>query len=354
MDKSHQNPLLTFAVAAFNQERFIREAVEAAFAQTYSPLEIILSDDCSEDRTFAIMSELAAAYRGPHQVVLNRNPIRKSIGGHMNKIVELSHGELVVGAAGDDVSLPGRAQVVYEAWERSGRRATSIHSDYIQIDETGRTIEQTFKSECQDEGEQEVEPLAFIRTGKPDVFGCTHSFSRRLFRVFGNLPEDVIHEDAVLAFRSLLAGRLFYANKPLVKYRLHGGNVFCRSEKGGANLTDLEQREDRFRRDFRTRERMYEVFQLDLEKARRQGLIGTADFEKTIQEADRRRRRLSLMGEFLESGLYRKCRILSALRREGLDRTEAKFLVRRLVPRTLLLRLRLVRNCVARAWSRSS
>ena len=55
-------PLLTFALAALNQERFIREAVEAAFAQTYSPLEIILSDDCSDDRTFDIIREMAAAY----------------------------------------------------------------------------------------------------------------------------------------------------------------------------------------------------------------------------------------------------------------------------------------------------
>ncbi len=35
-------------------------------------LQIILSDDCSEDRSFAIMREMAAAYRGPHTVELNR------------------------------------------------------------------------------------------------------------------------------------------------------------------------------------------------------------------------------------------------------------------------------------------
>src|SRR6185369_3255547 len=96
----HQDkPLLTFAIAALNQERFIREAVEAAFAQTYSPLEIVLSDDHSEDRTFEIMKEMAAAYRGPHPVILNQNSSRRSLGDHINRIVEISHGELIVGAA---------------------------------------------------------------------------------------------------------------------------------------------------------------------------------------------------------------------------------------------------------------
>lgn len=42
-----QAPLVTFALFAYNQEKFIREAVEGAFAQTYESLEIILSDDCS-------------------------------------------------------------------------------------------------------------------------------------------------------------------------------------------------------------------------------------------------------------------------------------------------------------------
>src|SRR3954469_13971939 len=113
MDK----PLLTFTIAAFNQEAFIREAVEGAFCQTYSPLEIVLSDDCSRDRTFEIMQEMAAGYRGLHRLILNRNPSQLSIGGHVNRVVELSKGELIIGAAGDDVSLPDRTQTAFETWE---------------------------------------------------------------------------------------------------------------------------------------------------------------------------------------------------------------------------------------------
>src|SRR5882762_2416555 len=145
MTKSFQKPLLTFAVAAFNQERFVREAVEAAFAQTYSPLEIVLSDDCSKDRTFEIMREMAAAYRGPHKIVLNQNPVRKSIGGHVNRIVEISHGDLILAAAGDDVSLPDRTALVYHAWEEAERLPISIHSDVIQIDEHGKRIERRYE-----------------------------------------------------------------------------------------------------------------------------------------------------------------------------------------------------------------
>jgi len=133
MKFDNDKPLITFTICAYNQEQFIREAVEGAFAQTYSPLEIILSDDCSKDRTFEIMREMTASYRGPHRLILNRNSTNLGLAGHCNRLAELAHGELLVGAAGDDISFPNRVEIVYQAWEHSGRRAHGnskrIHQD---------------------------------------------------------------------------------------------------------------------------------------------------------------------------------------------------------------------------------
>lgn len=37
-----ERPLVTFALFAYNQEKYIRRAVVGAFSQTYEPLEIIM------------------------------------------------------------------------------------------------------------------------------------------------------------------------------------------------------------------------------------------------------------------------------------------------------------------------
>jgi glycosyltransferase involved in cell wall biosynthesis len=349
-------PLLTFALAALNQERFIREAVEAAFAQTYSPLEIILSDDCSEDRTFELMCEMAKAYRGPHRIVLNRNPARRCIGGHINRIMEVSQGELILAAAGDDVSLPQRAQVTYEAWESSGRKATSIHSKIFQIDENGNSIDEVFKTECADGArlvEQKVQPMQYVQTLQPLIFGCAHAFSRRLYNVFGNLPDEVIHEDNALGFRSVLAGQLLLINEPLVKYRIHGNNVYIGTQKHRADLKSFERLEDRVRRGYRYREIMYRTFQLDLKTARERALVSRTECDAMTREAARLQERVSLIGKFLESGFVTKCKILSTLWRGGLNRQERYDLLKRLPPRGLLLRLRLARAYAGAAFSRS-
>jgi glycosyltransferase involved in cell wall biosynthesis len=355
---TNDKPLITFAVSAFNQERFVREAVAAAFAQTYSPLEIILSDDCSKDRTYEIMREMAAGYQGPHRIILNRNAVQKSIGGHLNRLIEISHGELIVGAAGDDISLPQRTQLTYQAWEKSGRRATSIHSNYVQIDESSAPIQQIIKANCEAPAsaplEQEVAALDYVRTLEPIVFGCAHGFSRELFRTFGPLADEVIHEDNALAFRSILGGRLVYINEALVKYRVHGNNAYVRSRNFTADLRILERQERRILNDFKNRETMYRGFLADLEVARELSLVGESDFEKVRDEAARRLTQVALKKRFFESGLLAKFRILRRLRREGLTEAESRMLTRRLVPQSVLLRLRLARGFVALSLGKSA
>jgi glycosyltransferase involved in cell wall biosynthesis len=355
---SADKPLLTLGIAGFNQEGFIREAVEGAFAQTYSPLEIVLSDDCSEDRTFEIMCEMAKAYRGPHRIVLNRNPNRRCIGGHINRILEVSQGELILAAAGDDISLPSRAQATYEAWETTGRKATSIHSRILQIDENGNMMPEVFKEEMPDGNqrliEQKAQPMHYLQTLQPLIYGCAHAFSRRLFDVFGKLPDEVIHEDNAIGFRSVLAGELLFINEPLVKYRIHGNNVYIRTQKHRVDLNTLQKQEDRVRRAYTYRQIMYRTFQSDLKKARERALVGHTEFEQMSKEAARLEERVSLMGKFLESGFVGKCRILSKLWREGLNRHERYNLIKHLPPRGLLLRFRLARAYAATALSRGT
>ena len=53
-DNATDRPLVSFAQFAYNQEKYIREAIEGAFAQTYEPIEVILSEDYSTNRTFEI------------------------------------------------------------------------------------------------------------------------------------------------------------------------------------------------------------------------------------------------------------------------------------------------------------
>lgn len=213
---SADRPLVTFAVFAYNQARFVREAVAAAFAQTYSPLHIVLSDDCSKDDTFAIMQAMADAYRGPHRVVLNRNPKNLNIGGHVNRVMELVEGDLVVPAAGDDISEPHRTETVVARWLASGRRAMSLHSATTHIDESGAPLGV--------HGYPSPERLSsrddIARKGL-SVLGASHCWAREVFTRFGPMLPEIVNEDSVIPFRSALLGEIAYLDEPLVRYRVN-------------------------------------------------------------------------------------------------------------------------------------
>lgn len=222
----NERPLITFVLIAFNQEKFIEEAVQGAFSQTYTPLEIILSDDVSRDRTFEIMQEMAAAYQGPHSVILNRNGKTLGVGAHINRCMELSHGELVVGAAGDDISLPERTEEIYKAWLDSDKTAFSLDSRYEMIDEAGERINVSHE-QCLPKEEQLHH---FSKTIVNYVSGCTHAWHRKVFDVFGPLP-NITLEDVAIPPRSMLLGKVIRINKSLVKYRIHESNISSPSKK---------------------------------------------------------------------------------------------------------------------------
>ncbi len=121
-------PPVTLFVLAYNQEALVRAAIEGAFAQTYQPLEIILSDDASPDGTFAVMQAMAAAYSGPHRVILNRNPANLGLTAHVSRVMQRATGAFVVQNAGDDVSHPERTAKLVAAWRAGAGRVMAVHS----------------------------------------------------------------------------------------------------------------------------------------------------------------------------------------------------------------------------------
>lgn len=220
--RDSERPLITFLLMAYNQERFIGEAVAGAFAQSYTPLEILLTDDCSSDRTYQIMSEMAATYQGPHRIVLNRNPNNLGIGAHINRAVDLANGVLIVASAGDDFSAPERTALMFEHWQVDGVRADSLFSDAFIVDENGRSMGRLFAGKAPQFAGSVEDAVA---RGGVGVAGCTHIFSKRSFESFGPMDPEVMAEDMVIPFRSLLGGGIRYVDAPLVSYRIHGDNT---------------------------------------------------------------------------------------------------------------------------------
>lgn len=239
MTLSECRPLITFALFAYNQERFIAEAVQGALSQTYSPLEIILSDDCSSDRTFEIMQGMASAYQGPNTVIMRRNERNLGWIGHINRVMEFVQGELIVVAAGDDVSLPNRVERTYREYAISSKRALSLYSNAFLIPEDGSNSVLAYGEPVK----SLVHTAEYFARRKRCVMGSSHAWHRDVFNVFGPLNEEGIFEDVVISFRSALLGEVRYIHEPLILYRQHSDNLYNRNLRTNlSNLYDARKR----------------------------------------------------------------------------------------------------------------
>jgi len=214
-----EKPLVTFALFAYNQEEYIREAVEGALSQSYSPLEIILSDDSSTDATFTIMAEMVADYSGPHSVSVRRNDVNLGLAGHVNKINEIAGGELIVAAAGDDISYSYRVTKLVDQWLITGKRECSIFSAMDEIDFKSQKTGKIYRSTV---AWNKVKPSHMIESNM-GVYGAAHAWSVRVPRFFPAMFSEVINEDAVIPFRATLLGGITYIDEVLVAYRANIG-----------------------------------------------------------------------------------------------------------------------------------
>lgn len=246
--ENDERPLVTFALFAYNQEKFIREAVEGAIAQTYSPLQIILSDDCSSDQTFEIIQKVAQGYQGPHDITLNRNSTNLGVSSHVNKINDLAKGRLIVAAAGDDISLPHRVSTLARAWIGNDKPA-ALCSDAIYIDEHGNTLSEGFTwwPEGLPKADETTEEslLRYIFNKECGLYGCAEAWNKSLFEYFGPLPPGLLGEDPVLSLRAWLFDRIVFLPDMLVRYRVHDSNIWGRKfivDRSIAGYKKLEER----------------------------------------------------------------------------------------------------------------
>lgn len=211
--------LYSLVIVTYNQERFIRDTMRAAFAQTYPQLEIVISDDASSDRTWPIIQEETAHYQGGHRIVLNRNDTNLGIGGGAGRAMQLATGDVLVWNDGDDISLPSRVQVIHDAFEQMGHDVKMIWSNHEPIDESGKCL--GIYKNFQKDVRKKAQSLADIRTRVRIPFGAVTAFRRELVSFFPKVSPVFLGWDNILAFRALLLGRIAFVRDVLVQYRKH-------------------------------------------------------------------------------------------------------------------------------------
>jgi glycosyltransferase involved in cell wall biosynthesis len=94
------SPLVSVIIPAYNRERLIGDALASAYAQDYEPIEVIVVDDGSTDKTRNVVESFDPRVRYVHQQHLGVSPAR-------NRGLAEAKGELIAFLDSDDLWTEG-------------------------------------------------------------------------------------------------------------------------------------------------------------------------------------------------------------------------------------------------------
>lgn len=221
--KTGEKAAVSVVIATFNGARFIEEQLESLGAQTYTPHELIVSDDGSTDDTLALVARFRQ--RAPFPVVAYRNESRLGYGGNFLSAAKKASGDYIAFCDQDDVWFPNKLQRAMEVLEAE-RAELLVHTATL-IDDAGNEI----GSFTQGIREHRVfTPLQLAPWGV--FYGFSMVFKREVLdlvdadRRGGHTFEfeGLLSHDLWIYFLCNSLGRIVTCDQPLAKYRQHNSN----------------------------------------------------------------------------------------------------------------------------------
>lgn len=129
-----QQPLVSVIVLSYNSSDTIIETLDSVYGQTYPNIELIISDDCSSDKTVALAQQWAQehAHRFVNCVV-HANPQNQGVPGNLNAGIRLSRGYYIKDFAADDLMLPECIELNVACCQKNGYNNLSSRAHLFRI-----------------------------------------------------------------------------------------------------------------------------------------------------------------------------------------------------------------------------
>jgi len=211
-------PLVTVICLCYNHERFVREALDSVFNQTYSNIQVIVVDDASTDGSKEEIKKTIENYSDPLFL-----PLDKNVGNCKAFNRGLSHatGKYIIDFATDDVMIPDRIEKQVASFEALDPDYGILFSDSIYIDEQGEFLfnhtesllqKGMIKTVPEDDVFKDVLERYFISS--PSMMIRTE-----VLRLMNGYDEGLVYEDFDLWIRASRNYKFAYLNERLTKVR---------------------------------------------------------------------------------------------------------------------------------------
>ncbi len=213
-----QMPLVSVIISSYNQNEYLKVALNSVLSQTYNNIEIIIADDYSED---IASRQLILDYAGrfPDKVRYIFQPFNVGIAKNKNSAYKLAKGDFICLLDGDDFYLPEKIEFEMQLFKQRPELSV-VYSNFMFVDKHGN-----FKKKWNNRPEKTMPEGNILREIINSDFPNSMNYNFELIRkdVFarhGYLDETlVMFEDWDFRIRYTQDSLVGYTGKVLSVYR---------------------------------------------------------------------------------------------------------------------------------------
>lgn len=213
-------------LAAYNGAAYIRQQIDSILQQDYPNIQLVLSDDGSQDGTQEILTEYEAKY--PGRVIWHQSGKRfgKAQTHFMHLLRTFHDADYIMFSDQDDVWHPDKVRKTLQKMreiEKDTSVPALVHTDLRVVDRELNMIAPSFCSYSDIDGSR----LQLNQMLVQDVVtGCTMMVNHALASLADvEIPDDaVVMHDWWLGILAAACGTAGFLNEPTIDYRQHGTN----------------------------------------------------------------------------------------------------------------------------------
>jgi glycosyltransferase involved in cell wall biosynthesis len=203
---------ISVVIASYNGEKYIEDQILSIVGQTLKPDEIILSDDCSNDRTIEKFTSFCKKYNVKYKIISNDY----NVGFSKNFENAMLHagGDLVFISDQDDVWFNNKVEVIAEYFACRPEL-------YLTINDCIFTNQNLISA-----GVKKSTQIAKATGDISDfIAGCCSVYNSLYFDLIFPIPHNLFVYDSWLHFIGRTLKNIHFIGTPLQYYRRHDSNA---------------------------------------------------------------------------------------------------------------------------------
>lgn len=221
----NNNPLVTIMIPTYNQEEYIVETVNSALSQTYKNIEVIVSDDSTNDKTKDVLKVFDAESRFTYSK--NKKNLGR-VANYNHLLYNLSNGEYVLNLDGDDyLSYNNFIEEAVELFLEN-RQLVLVGGKYQKLNsETNTLIPNPSKFDGLSEKTFILDGFksAVVDLDSTGMGHLTELYNAALAKKIGFYNQDYITSDSESILRLIMHGEIGFINKYVGVWRYHTLNA---------------------------------------------------------------------------------------------------------------------------------